>query len=196
MSAAPTLHSLGLYARGHFGEDGYPFEESIPTSFDLVLAAYLDEEINAEEETVRDRGCTFVQDRLWSRPGFAPVSGVDVDIFVQDALTYLQGQFAAAQEARPNGPVLSHLFWGSLVEAREVYGPLRHAACSCGYVMTGRDDEDLYALVRRHLWGQTEPEQHQRASLPETIVRRRLVSDEDLVVEPASLAWNAPVPVR
>jgi hypothetical protein len=194
MSALPTLQSLALYAREHFGEDGYPFEESIPSSFDLVVGAYADEDSRGAEDAIRDHACAVVQERLSARPGFAPVGEPEVGAFVQDVVTYLHGQFAVAQEARRNAPVLSHLFWGNLVEARVVYGPLRHAACSCGYVMTGRDEEDLYALVRRHLWGQTEPERHHRANLPETTIDHRLVSEQDLVVESSSSAWRTPVP--
>jgi hypothetical protein len=43
MSGSPTLQSLALYARDHFGDNGYPFEGSIPSSLDVVVAACADE---------------------------------------------------------------------------------------------------------------------------------------------------------
>jgi hypothetical protein len=131
-----------------------------------------------------------LRDHLCARAEFAPVAEQVVGIFVRQSLTYLQEHFAALEEVEGNRLTLSHLFWGHLVEARMAFGPLRFAACSCGRVMTGRDEEDLYGLVRRHLWGQQEPERHQRAALPETVLRRRLVGDQDRWVASSSSAWT------
>jgi hypothetical protein len=192
MRSAPTLQTLAYYAREHFGEDGYPFEESIPSSFDLVVEVYLDAAQRGMIASAPDWARSAVAERLRAREGFMPVSEPAVDTFVRDALTYLDRQFRSTAEARTHRLELSHLFWGNLVESREMYGPLRHAACSCGYLMTGRSDEDLYGLVRRHLVGQHDPARHSRASLPERTVRRRLVADQDRTVT-ASIEWKVPV---
>jgi hypothetical protein len=194
MSSAPTLQALAFYAREHFGEDGYPFEESIPSSFDLVLSAYLDAAKWGLIASAPDRARSAVAERLRGRTGFAPVSDVAVRTFVENSLTYLESQFRGTAEAREHRQELSHIFWGNLVESREMYGPLRHAACSCGHVMTGRSDEDLYGLVRRHLVGQSDPVRHEQVSLPEQTVRRRLVAEQDLKTS-SSVEWRAPVPV-
>jgi hypothetical protein len=180
VNTLPTFQALALYAREHFGEDGYPFKESIPSSFDLVLGVYLDPMDEGRDEPVRARASTVVQEHLCSRAGFSPVTQTAVDDFVRDALAYLRGQFTSTEDARRHQRTLSHLFWGNLVEARAVFGPLCLTACSCGYVMAGRNEDDLYGLVRRHLWGQTEPERHRPIELPETVLRRHLVGDQDL----------------
>src|SRR5579871_551189 len=102
MSTPTTLQTLAFYAREHFGEDGYPFEESIPTSLDVVFGAFLDGVEQGGTEGVRENAETAVVERLRTRPGFAPVLPPEVAPFVRDALSYLQEQFATEDEARRN----------------------------------------------------------------------------------------------
>jgi hypothetical protein len=115
MNRTPTLPDLALYARDHFGEGGAPFEDSLPTSLDVVVAVYAGP---AEAATPSVQAGAALRQHLQNRGCHA--SPEEVDIYVQGAVRYLQALYpereALWQEERQR--FLSHLFWGNLVEMR------------------------------------------------------------------------------
>ena len=115
MSGTPTLQDLAFYARDHFGEDGHPFEDSIPSSFDVVVETYVHE---TDEEAVRRHAGERVREQLQTRGANPAPAQPDVDEFVVQTVTYLQSQYPEGEEAEQDEKLLSHLFWGHLVEAR------------------------------------------------------------------------------
>jgi hypothetical protein len=162
LSRSPTLQSLALYARDHFGEDGYPFESSIPSSFDVVAAAYAE---GADPEDASAQSGSILREHLENQ-GRA-VAQVEVDEFAREAVSYLRAAYPDAETVRDDDErrSLSHLFWGNLVEARFASGgpgpasrltpeeeaPPEHTiTCSCGEVLTSRDEEELYAFIHAH----------------------------------------------
>lgn len=121
MTDTPTLQGLAVYARDHFGEDGYPFEASLPSSFDTVVAAYARQ---ADQEEAQRRANTLLQD--WLRSRGSDADQPDVAEFVSLAMAYLRSQYPEATEVQKEQQMLTHLFWGNLVEARYATGGADH----------------------------------------------------------------------
>ena len=106
MSTLISLQALAFYAREHFGEDGYPFEESIPSSFDLVFGVFIEETEQGGRDRVIALAAAAVRTRLCARAGFAPVTQPEVDRFVQHTLGYLEEQFEAIEDVFERGHLL------------------------------------------------------------------------------------------
>lgn len=194
MKSTPTLQSLALRAREYFGEDGDPFEESVPSSLDVVVAFY---SAGASSDEAVGRIATAVR-RHVERRGRSAAS-TDVDEFTQAAIRYLRAVYPDPDMVTDDEErrTLSHLFWGHLVAARHApeYPPLpsshlesmrtrravKHTiACSCGEELTSKDEETLYSFVRAHAAQQHSTPQRRLTSEP-SVESHQI--DEDEIVE-------------
>lgn len=120
MSKPSTLQALACYARDHFGEDGFPYEKSIPTSFDIVMEVYAREAVESPAEECQARATNTLSERLEASEEVPAPPRPAVEEFVRETVTYLQSQYPEAAEVERDQQMLSHLFWGHLVEARHV----------------------------------------------------------------------------
>lgn len=115
MSGVPTLQSLALYAREHFGEDGAPFAASIPSSLDVIVRVYA-----REPDPQRARACACAVLEQWLRGHDRAADRGSVEEYVRWGLRYLQAVYPDGQGVgeKAEQRLLTHLFWGNLVEAR------------------------------------------------------------------------------
>lgn len=112
------LQVLAFYAHDHFGEDGFPYEESVPSSFDIVVDVYAREADSAGHEEICAHACDAIIERLQVQRRAPLVERPLVDEFVEMAVTYLRSQYPKAAQAAEERQMLTNLFWGNLVAAR------------------------------------------------------------------------------
>jgi hypothetical protein len=114
MAATPTLQTLAVYAREHFGEDGYSAEEGAPSSLDVVVDGFnsaLRPESAADEVATVLRRQMEVQGRM--------IEAAHAREFTRVAISYLREVYPDARAMDEEEQVLlSRLFCGHLVEAQ------------------------------------------------------------------------------
>jgi hypothetical protein len=115
MSRTPALQDLAIYARDHFGENGLPFDDDIPSSFDTVVEVYAR---SSDEQEARAQSSAVLCERLQTQSADGAVVPEEIDEFVEETVTYLQTQYPEPEQVMDDRLILSHLFWGQLVEAR------------------------------------------------------------------------------
>ena len=115
---APSLQQLAFYAHDHFGEDGDPFAVNCPSSFEVVMGVYASYANHVDEDMLPLYAGVFLRQRLrFARSGSCERRSV-VDVFVEDALTFLRLRHPDPAVVREHRGTLSILFRAHLAEAR------------------------------------------------------------------------------
>ena len=90
----------------------------MPSSFDVVVEVYARETHESAQEDVVTHAGDLVRERLESQSAARAASPLDVHEFVRKTVTYLQCLYPNRAGASQDRLILSHLFWGHVVEAR------------------------------------------------------------------------------
>jgi hypothetical protein len=139
MSTAPTLQTLALYARDHFGEDGQDYSEGALSSLDVVVARYVSE--TNPEAAVGHIAMTLCRHK---ERGGVSIDAARAYTFSRMATVYLRAVHPDATHVGAYDRwLLSRLFWGHLVEARFAAGS-RNAGAN---VSASHADARVPALV-------------------------------------------------